>query len=177
MKSSLIITVAIITIILCGCLKYDNEYNDLSNDNSLVFKLNDTLIYSCSDSTKADSFIVSNYKNDYRVTANIYYYQYEKLDLVRINDTTDNVFSIYHENLLFEITWADMHCKEYYVSKPKVVNYVINKDTISNVYVISNSKKHISKIYYHKNYGILRYNIDSTEYYELKLKMDTLGID
>jgi hypothetical protein len=163
-------TILILFTLLVSCVKYDIDYNNLAPENSFVYKLNDTLIYNCSDSLRIDSYIVTGYEKDYRVQARQYYYQYEKLVLQYINDTAGNVYSIYHENPVFEVSWIDFRCKTYYVEKPQMVDYIINEDTVRDVYIIRNKTKKISRIYYNKQYGIIRYNVDSSRYYQLKLK-------
>lgn len=160
------ITILTFGVILCSCSVFEDEYSDLSIENSFYYNTADTLIY-VSNLSEQDTFIVSTKTIDYRISDKRYHYQYEQVGLKRIN--SDNNFRIYHENTFFEISWADFYCLVYFSENPQMIEYVLNDITIKNVYVINNSTQNFGKIYYNNKYGIIRYDINNIQYFELKL--------
>jgi hypothetical protein len=120
------------------------------------------------DSMYSDTFVVSSIDSGYRNYADYYNYQYNKVEFSCINsDSINDKYSLYCENILFEITWDDFYLYDYFVSDHKIVNYTWDNQTISDVYVLSQSGS-ISRVYFHPNYGILQYKKDGNNYYRLQ---------
>ncbi len=157
-----------LVIFLNGCLGLEDEYSDLSPENSFSLKLNDMLVY-VSNKSEIDSFVVTSFERDYMVHDKKYHYQFEEAYFNLINDTSVNYFVVNHTVNSFKISWFNLYTIIYYSQKPNVITYELNDKIIEDVYIVFNNRPGIKDIYFSNKFGIIRYDINDYEYFELQL--------
>jgi hypothetical protein len=157
MAHKFLVFIALLFLNSCG---FNDIYQNIPKAEKPNYKKGDLVIFK-SNSGIVDTFQISNYTNDYRVSDKRYYYEYIKFNYDSINPKSSFHFVWYErESSFIMLSFMDFGIR-FDPSTIGTKNVIINNKVYSNVYELENpqstSSPKITKLFYNHQYCILKY--------------------
>ncbi|MFC2152709.1 hypothetical protein ACFLSE_09285 [Bacteroidota bacterium] len=166
---TIILWISLFVISLSSC--DEKEYFKINKDTWITFDTNDTIVFL--NNISNDTFYISEIYNYFEEIDKQYNYEHLDIDYIKIN-ITDNKrgssYSLLRSYNGVTVYWgnSDKHIS-YKYDNP--IQYDINSKNFNHVYMIENNVLNndydIKKAYYTDIYGIIAYELNNGELYEM----------
>lgn len=158
----------IISFISCE----EDKYYKIDRDTWFIFNDDDTIIYK--NEIANDTFYIKYIQNGYESIDKSVYYEFLEITygIIYKSYTSENDFyNISREYNSTSLFWSNLKRSLNYKLTPPII-YSIDSKTFKDVYVVENTSvlendTDIKKVYYTDKYGVIAYELNNGELFEI----------